>query len=285
MARCSQKHLPSQKEWCLWRAQINKNAYRTEEEFKMYKLVCVTLLTALVIAFESGCATKKYVRNRVAERVTPLESRTGELEETSRRNTQQIGELRSGVEDVRGRADRAQTTADRASATAEQANTRVLGVERSVEDLRASLDKYTMQGTTMVFFRPGSAVLTNETKAQLDTFASQISDRRGFVLEIVGYGDSDKTTPYNQSLAQMRAESVQRYFADQRSVPLMRMFAVGFGATRPLIQEASTAGASSSGSAQALPRRVEIHLLTNAAVERAPAPGSASGAARTSRNP
>ena len=250
----------------------------------MYKLVCVALLMALGIVFESGCATKKYVRNRIAERVTPLESRTGELEETSRRNTQQIGELRSGVDEARGRADRAQTTADRASASAEQANTRVSGVERNVEELRANLDKYTMQGTTMVFFRPGSAVLTNEAKAQLDTFASQIADRRGFVLEIVGYGDSDKATAYNQSLAQMRAEAVQRHLADQANVPLMRMFAVGFGATRPLIQEASTTGASSSGSPQALPRRVEIHLLTNAAVERAPAPG-APGAGRTSRNP
>src|ERR1041384_4890120 len=69
----------------------------------MHKLVCVVMLTALAVAFESGCATKKYVRNRVAERVTPLENRTGELEETSRRNTQQIGELRTGVDDARSR--------------------------------------------------------------------------------------------------------------------------------------------------------------------------------------
>ena len=59
----------------------------------MHKLVSVLMLMALAVAFEFGCATKKYVRNRVAERVTPLENRTGELEETSRRNTQQIGEL------------------------------------------------------------------------------------------------------------------------------------------------------------------------------------------------
>lgn len=251
----------------------------------MYKLVCVALLMALGVAFESGCATKKYVRNRVAERVSPLENRTGELEETSRRNTQQIGELKTGVDDARMRADKAQGTADRASSSAEQANTRVSGVERNVEDLRANLDKYTMQGTTMVFFRLASAVLTREAMAQLDTFASQITDRRGFVLEIVGYGDSEKATNYNQSLAQMRAEAVQRYLADKDNVPLMRMFAVGFGATRPLIQNASTSEASSSGSAQTLPRRVEIHLLTNAAVERARTRTGASGAAaRSSQN-
>lgn len=251
----------------------------------MYKVVCVALLMALGVAFESGCATKKYVRNRVAERVTPLENRTGELEETSRRNTQQIGELKTGVDDARVRADKAQATADHASTSAEQANTRVSGVERNVEDLRASLDKYTIQGTTMVFFRPGSAVLTKEAMAQLDMFASQITNRRGFVLEIVGYGDSDKATNYNQSIAQMRAEAVQRYLADEENVPLMRMFAVGFGATRPVIQNASERE-SSSGGAQTLTRRVEIHLLTNAAVERAPATTGASGPApRSTRNP
>ena len=249
----------------------------------MYKVVCVALLMSIVVVLESGCATKKYVRNRVAERVAPLENRTGELEETSRRNTQQIGELKAGIDDVRMRTDRAQATADRASSSAEQANTRVSGVERSVEDLRANLDKYTEQATSMVFFRPGSAVLTSEAMAQLDTFASQITDRRGFVLEIVGYGDSAKATNYNQNLAQLRAEAVQRYLADKQNVPLMRMFAVGFGASRPSMQNASTTSeASSSGSTQTLPRRVEIHLLTNAAVQRPVRTGTGDGA---SQNP
>jgi outer membrane protein OmpA-like peptidoglycan-associated protein len=219
---------------------------------------------ALTVVFESGCATKKYVRDRVAERVTPLENRTGELEETSRRNTQQIGELRTGVEDARMRADRAQATANSATASADQANNRVTGVERNVEDLRANLDKYTKQTTSMVFFRPGSAVLTTEAMAQLDQLASRITNRRGFVLEIVGYGDSAGSTRYNESLGQLRAEAVQRYLADRNSIPLMRMYAAGFGSSRPLIRDASTVGSTVS---QGAPRRVEIHLYTNAAVE------------------
>jgi outer membrane protein OmpA-like peptidoglycan-associated protein len=246
----------------------------------MYKLVCVAMLMAFAVAFESGCATKKYVRNRVAERVTPLENRTGELEETSRRNTQQIGELRTGVDDARSRADRAQTTADTASSSAEQANTRVAGVEHNIDDLRANLDKYTTQTTSMVFFRRGSAVLTKEAMAQLDQLASQITDRRGFVLEIVGFGDTTRATRYNQSLAQLRAEAVQRYLADKDNVPLMRMFAVGFGAARPMTENVSTSdGISSSNStAPTLPRRVEIRLLTHAAVENLPAKTTTSGA-------
>lgn len=245
----------------------------------MRKLIGMVMLMALAVAFESGCATKKYVRNRVAERVTPLENRTGELEETSRRNTQQIGELRTGVDDARSRADRAQSTADSASSSAEQANTRVAGVEHNIDDLRSNLDKYTIQTTSMVFFRPGSTVLTKEAMAQLDQLASQITDRRGFVLEIVGFGDTAKATRFNQSLAQLRAEAVQRYLADKDNIPIMRMFAVGFGAARPMTETISTSeGTSSSGgTARLQPRRVEIRLLTHAASENAPAKTATSG--------
>lgn len=252
----------------------------------MYKLATVALLMVFAVFFESGCATKKYVRNRVAERVTPLENRTTELEETSRRNTQSISELNSGVEDVRGRADRAQSTADRASVSAEQANTRVTGIERNVEELRANLDKYSVQNTAMVFFKPGSAKLTPEAMAQLDQLASQISDRTGFILEITGFGDTAKATRYNQNLAQLRAEAVQRYLADKQNVPVMRMFAIGFGAARPTTENVST-GDTTPASSRALNRRVDIRLLTNNAVPGAPMRTSTtSGQARlSSSNP
>jgi outer membrane protein OmpA-like peptidoglycan-associated protein len=206
----------------------------------------------------------------------PLENRTSELEETSRRNTQSIGELRTGVEDVRGRADRAQQTADNAASSAEQANTRVTGIERNVEELRANLDKYSVTNTSMVFFRAGSAKLTPEAMAQLDQIASQITDRNGFVLEITGFGDTARATRYNESLAQMRAEAVQRYLADRHNISLMRMFAIGFGAARPMSQNVSS-GDMTTTTPRALNRRVEIRLLTNNAVPSAPMRSTTTG--------
>ena len=71
------------------------------------KAMAVAGIVAAVL-LGNACATKKYVRNRVNERATPLESRTGELEETSRRSTQDIGRLGRDVEEVRQRTDRAQ---------------------------------------------------------------------------------------------------------------------------------------------------------------------------------
>src|SRR5437867_7726683 len=138
---------------------------------------------AAIVMMGGGCATKKYVRNRVNERATPLESRTGELEETSRRNTQDIGRLGKDIEDVRQRTHRAQQQPDRAASSAEQANTRVTGVEQTVSDLRTNLDKYTVQKTVTIRFNAAKSELLPESMASLDELASQIKDRNGFLLE------------------------------------------------------------------------------------------------------
>jgi OmpA-OmpF porin, OOP family len=238
----------------------------------MHRKLSIAVLAILVGAVvESGCATKKYVRNQVAERVTPLENRTSELEETSRRNTQDISQLNTQLSDVRGRADKAQQTAEHAAAAAEQANTRISSVETSIDDLRANLDKYSLRNTAMVFFGLGSDRLTKEAMAQLDELASQITDRNGFVLEITGFGDSVRPTPYNQNLAQLRAEAVQRYLADKRNIPIMRMYTIGFGAAR--LPNENVPVADSSGASETITpgeraqlRRVDIRLLTNGIV-------------------
>jgi len=230
------------------------------------RIIIALLALTVGIASETGCATKKYVRNRIAERVQPLENRTSELEETSRRNTTQISQLNSQLADVTTRVGHAQDTADRAVASAEQANTRLAGIESNVEDIRNNLDKYTVQNTSMVFFRPGSVVLTNEAMAQLDQVASQITDRNGFILEITGYGDTARPGKYNDNLAQLRAEAVERYLADRHNVPIMRMYALGFGAAGPMAVSNVSGGEAAAPGGQ-VKRRVDITLLVNSAVK------------------
>jgi outer membrane protein OmpA-like peptidoglycan-associated protein len=207
----------------------------------------------------SACATKKHVRNRINERVTPLENRTGELEETSRRNTQEIGRLSRDVEDVRLRTERAQQQADRAASSAEQANTRVTTVEQSIGDLRSNLDKYTVQKTVTIYFKVRKWDLLPEETAKLDELAGQIKDRNGFLLEIEGFASSDGDTELNDRLSQARSESVRRYLAERHSVPLFRMSLLGFGESRPVADNESKEGREQN-------RRVEVRLLTNNAV-------------------
>jgi outer membrane protein OmpA-like peptidoglycan-associated protein len=224
------------------------------------KLRAIAVLgIAAAVMFNGACATKKYVRNRVNERATPLENRTGELEETSRRNTQDISRIGRDVEEVRGRADRAQQQADRAASSAEQANTRVSGVEQTVTDLRSNLDKFTLQKTVTVLFKVGQAELLPEAMASLDELAGQIKDRNGFLLEIQGYASSEGASEKNDRLSQARSEAVRRYLADRHNIPLFRMSILGFGTSRPVADNATLEGRMQN-------RRVEVRLLTNNAV-------------------
>jgi len=219
------------------------------------RLTLLAAVTAVVALTCAGCATKKYVRNQVSERVTPLEHRTGELEETSRRNTQDIGRLSADITDVRGKADRAQSQADTALNRADQANTRVTGAERTVSDLRANLDSYTLQNTASVRFNFDSYELTPEAKDALNQLASQIKDRDNFILEIQGFADWVGSDAYNNQLTQRRADAVRRYIAEQHNVALFRMHILGFGEVRPVADNKTPEGRAEN-------RRVEIRLLT-----------------------
>jgi outer membrane protein OmpA-like peptidoglycan-associated protein len=219
------------------------------------KLTGLIALSGMIIISGAGCATKKYARNRVNERVTPLEQRTSELEETARRNTQDIGRINTDVTDLRGRTDRAQQQADTALNRAQEANSRVTTTEQSVSDLRANLDKYALQNTATVTFKFASFELTPETQSALDQLATQIKDRENFILEIEGFADTTGKVAYNEQLAQKRAESVRRYLADRHNIALFRMHLLGFGAVRPVADNQTREGRAQN-------RRVEIRLLT-----------------------
>jgi outer membrane protein OmpA-like peptidoglycan-associated protein len=224
------------------------------------KVRSVTIIALfLAISFGSACATKKYVRNRVGERVAPLENRTGELEETSRRNTQEISRVSRDVEDVKQRADRAQQQADRAATSAEQANTRVTGVEKSVEDMRANLDKYTLQKTVTVLFNAGKSDLLPEATAALDELAAQVKGRNGFLLELQGFASAEGKLELNEQLSNARSEVVKRYLAEHHNLPLFRIAIIGLGTTRPVADNTTKEGRMQN-------RRVEVKLYTNNAV-------------------
>jgi len=218
----------------------------------------------VVTALGSSCATKKYVRNRIGEGVTPLENRAGELEETARRNTQDISRLNRDIQEVRAMADHAQQQADRAASSAEQANTRVAGVEQSVSDIRANLDKYTLKKTVTVFFDAGRSELLPETTEALDALAGQIKDRNGFLLEIEGFASSDGNPARNETLSQERCEGVRRYLADKHNVPIFRMSIIGMGVSRPVADNSTPEGRKQN-------RRVEVRLMTSS-LSQAPAP-------------
>jgi len=232
------------------------------------RISVTALVVASLVVLGTGCASKKYARTQINGRVAPLEQRTGELEETSRRNSQDIGRLDQSIQDVRGRADRAQSQADSALAKAEQANSRAGSAEQSVNDLRSNLDKYNLQSTVTVNFHFDSYALTPEATAQLDQLASQLRGRSDYILEIEGFADYVGSVAYNNQLTEKRAEAVRRYLAEQYSIPVFRTHDLGFGKSRPVADNASRAGRAQN-------RRVEVRLLMRGA-------GGGSSTAQTS---
>ena len=218
------------------------------------RLFSILILCSFIVLGTGACATKKYARNRINERVAPLEQRTGELEETSRRNMQDIAGLNTSVKDIGGRTDRAQAQADTALARAEQANSRATTIEQSVGDLRENLDKYTLQNTATVNFKLDSWQLSPEAMTALDQLAMQIKDRNNFILEIQGFADASGSETYNNQLTQKRAETVRRYLAEKHDISLYRMHVLGFGTVRPVADNTTKEGRAQN-------RRVEVHLL------------------------
>jgi len=236
-------------------------------------LTIISITLAGLIVFSSACATKKYVRKTVNDRVTPAEGRIDELEETARRNTQDIkaldarlSTLSSTVDDVRNRADRAQSAADQASlraqhaeARADEVDKRVTAVDSKVSGLDEkveNLDTYSLVSTVTVNFASGSAALTPQAKAELDSLAAQIQSEKGFVLEIQGFTDKVGSPELNRALSQKRADAVRLYLAQKYNIPLHRMFVLGFGMEKP-------AAANNTRAGRAQNRRVEVRLLAN----------------------
>lgn len=222
----------------------------------MKRIIVAALGISALVFLGSSCATKKYVRNRVNERVTPLENRTGELEETSRRNTQEISRLSRDIQEVRSLASTAQQQAEKAASSAEQANTRVTGVEQSVEDLKANLDKYTLQKTVTVLFDAGKSDLTPDAAAVLDQLGQQLRGRSGYLVELEGFASAEGPADLNERLSQSRCEIVKRYLAEHFDLPLFRMSILGFGTSKPVADNSTPDG-------RKLNRRVEVRLLSN----------------------
>lgn len=212
-----------------------------------------TLLTA-------GCATKKYVRQRVDERVQPLENRTNELEETSRRNSTDIARLNSEVADARDRADKAQMTADSATttantaqATAVEAGQRADRVNTRVDQVVENIDAYSLSQTVTVIFKVNSDRLDEEAIAALDQLAADFSNRKGYVLDIQGYTDATGGTAKNIALSDRRARAVYQYLAE-KGIPLFRMNLLGFGKGQPVADNTTREGRAQN-------RRVEVRVM------------------------
>lgn len=214
----------------------------------------ILLLTILILSmFPVGCATKKYVRHRIDERVAPLENRTGELEETSRRNSADIQRLDGEVNEARARADKAQVTADAATAKAVDASAKADKVNTRVDKLVENIDAYTLLKTVTVNFMVNRDLLDDTAISELSALVAELRGKKGYVLDIQGYTDSTGADKKNMALSDRRARAVYQYLAEN-GVPLFRMNLLGFGKGQPVADNDSREGRAQN-------RRVEVRVM------------------------
>jgi OmpA-OmpF porin, OOP family len=222
--------------------------------------------------FASGCATKKYVRNTVS----PVDARVSEHDKVLEANKKQLGDLETGLSGANERAQGAQTTADRAVKDASAANqlagdaghradsardaadksmARVGEVENSFNTKIDNIQNYKVMTTDSVLFKFGSAELTPDAQAKLDSMAGGLSGKKNFVIEVEGFTDRTGSKQYNLDLSQRRADAVARYLTTKHQVPLFAIHMIGMGKDSPVADNKTRDGRSQN-------RRVEVRMLT-----------------------
>ncbi len=198
----------------------------------------MTLTTLLVaVLFSGACATQKFVRGEVDQKVSESEARSGErmgeIENRMEDNQSRISENSSRIDD-QGRE------IDEASETAKEALERALAAGKLAE---GRLISETILSNDDVRFATDKAALSDEAAAALDEFASPLKEENaGYYIEIQGHTDSNGPEEYNERLGEERAEAVRRYLNKEHGFPLHRMAVISYGESNPAYDNATRDG-------------------------------------------
>jgi outer membrane protein OmpA-like peptidoglycan-associated protein len=225
----------------------------------MNRVGAVAIAAGLAMAGVTGCATKNYVRTQTA----PLVDHTDQLEAKTSANSQQIRDVDSRAQAGIGQAQSAANTATqnaqsatRSAGDAEMAANDAVHRADSLDSVVKGLDSYKQTADVSVTFGFDKAVLTKEDRDQLDTFAAQLTQASGYILEVTGGTDSTGPAQYNYELSQRRADAVVQYLASKYGIAPHRFYLIGIGKDKEVAPNTTAEGRKQN-------RRVEVQLLTN----------------------
>jgi len=245
----------------------------------------------------TGCATKKYVTQRLApveakvaadetkndtknaEQDTKLAAQGKEIEDLgtdlSRSKERLAADIATAdkkatdagqsANQAGQRADAAQQTASGAQTLAQRGIERTTTLERTVE----GLNKYRMTKSVTVLFQVNQSKLNDDAKSQLDDLAKATSGLERYMIEVQGFTDKSGTADVNERLSQERAESAARYLVNQNKIPVRSINMLGSGYASPVGDDKTREGRKQN-------RRVEVRLFVPEA--------GAGGAVATAQN-
>jgi len=212
----------------------------------MRKFVSPAMVLLLVAGISlTGCATKKYVNEQVANAEAVTNGKIGEVQTAVETNQKEITELQQRDAEMQAQLDKMSATAKEALERAKKAGKLAEGtfigeVILTDDDVRFGFD---------------SANLSDEAEAALDAFAAKvIADNKGVYLEIQGHTDNIGSESYNLNLGYKRAEHVMKYLASEKGFPLHRMNVTSYGESKPIADNSTREGRAQN-------RRVALVLM------------------------
>lgn len=196
----------------------------------------------------------------VEERLSSGEIRLNRSEENAQRLSGQISEVSTVSIAARNSAKAAQETADSAMESAKQANENALSAKagvRATDSRITELDDFDAKASLIVNFKLSSSTISSEAKAQLDKFAAEAKNERGYLIEVAGFASADGDEASNRVLSQKRADAVIRYLAENHGIPLRRFITpFGYGEKMPVADNQTKDGRTQN-------RRVEARILVS----------------------
>lgn len=198
-----------------------------------------------VVLWTTGCATKEYVQEQVAQSQKVTEAKIAEVQKQVEATQMDVANLKKSDAEQNAKIAELSDTAKEALARAEEAGKLAKG--KFLFEVTLSDD--------VVHFGFNKSDLSAEAKAALDAFAQKVkAENKNVFVEVQGHTDSIGSEKYNLELGQARAEAVVRYLNMQHGLPLHRMNAISYGEYKPVADNKTSDGRAKN-------RRVTLVVL------------------------
>jgi len=232
---------------------------KNQRDMKTKSAFTAIFASALALTFTVGCSTKNYVKSQTApiiQQTNDLDTKTAadhrNIVDTDERAKTGIAGAQSAANTADQHALAAGQSADAANQSAKEAYNRV----DSLSGVVANLDNYKQISDVSVTFAFDKYVLSASDKKQLDDLAANLTNTRGYILEVTGGTDSVGDAAYNYQLSQHRADTVVNYLSSKYNIPPHKFYLIGIGKDQQVASDSTAEGRAKN-------RRVDIKLMTN----------------------
>ena len=219
------------------------------------------LVLGLVASLSNACvASRKFVRKEVK---TSADSVTTAMNTRIDKTDGEVSEVRDGVTRVDGKVTAvdgrvssldAKTNTrfdtvngevkvvDQKAATAQTSADRAASAVVTLDDKFQNRNQFSVAGEKAILFRFDSAKLDSKYQSDLEEVAGVLQKNPDALLVLEGRTDAKGDSDYNVKLGERRVDSVKRFLAVEKGVPIYRIHEISFGAAKPVAENKTREG-------------------------------------------